>query len=529
MIRRTTTSQNELFPSSDWRYLLPRPKPSTVVTLGTGWAPSVARRLWSGTPSLLSPAASGDVRPNERADLVVADSFDIPTLEQVSSLLAPEGVAYIEADWPRLVSPDGLTRRLGRCGLEPGPMYSISPARHRWAASWWIPVGSVAAVRFVAAHIHSGPSPNLRLRDLRRRAPAGLAGMRSHLVAHRPWLLHPTRPHRLAVVTGHKRLDATDLDTYRSFLPRLRPSLDQTSGQTMSDVVMRVGGSSTDQGVLFFFAHCPEPVAVIKAPIRPEEIIAGGHEADMLEWLAAPPEPLDSVPKPVPVLGRSGYEAWGQSYAPGLDMTKLVSPSDLDRYVAPVSEWLIRLAARTTRKATQDFTASTRRDLTRLGHSLLHLPDGRELTRGILASWGRIREVDTVCQHRDLGPWNIRVDERDRLTVIDWADSVTTGLPVCDLVHFVAHLCLCAYDSYGLERRKDVIAGLMEPSSRTGRMLTGYISSHAAGVGVAADIVDDLRVVTWALDLLRRPSAERSESLYLDLLRAELRRIGSSP
>ncbi|MDH5519315.1 MAG: hypothetical protein OEZ14_02160, partial [Acidimicrobiia bacterium] len=54
-------------------------------------------------------------------------------------------------------------------------------------------------------------------------------------------------------------------------------------------------------------------------------------------------------------------------------------------------------------------------------------------------------------------------------------------------------------------------------------------ADHVVRVGLTAEQIPQLRLLTWALDLLRRPPEQRTSGLYLELIRAELRRRTSHP
>ncbi len=526
MIRRPVG--NELFPTSAWRCLLPDSSPQSVVAVGSGWVSVSAADLWSNCrPVDPLPAGSGTTSTKDEADLVVAGSFDRHTLATVGRMLGPGGVAYVEADWPRLLPARWFTQRLIGAGFRPGPMYSIAVGSDRWSPSWWIPIGRPNAAGYVARAVQENGKSSPRL-GRRIRGLASIVGSRlPHLVARHPPLLHPRRRHRLgAVVTGHD--PATRFtDRGSTLMPALRPDDDRP----VTEVVMRIGGSSTDQPILFYFADTVEPVAVIKAPTWQEEVVAGRREAEVLCRLAAGQPPVDGVPRPLPVRGAGAFHAWGQTHAPGAALARLVGPASLDTYGATVARWAITLAHQTASAMTPSTTERLRRSVERLGTILegdgLHLDDGHELASAVAGAFERIMPTVSVQGHGDLGPWNVHVDAEGNPTIIDWADSNEADLPLCDLIHFLAHLCLCAYDGYGADRRPAVIADLMKPDSPSGRLLVDQPSAYALKLGLAAERIDDFRLVTWALDLADRPLSSWDGDLYLDLLRAEVRRTMS--
>lgn len=507
---------NELFPTESWRLLLPELVPQRVTALGDGPTATTARSIWPG---------SGDRPENGEADrvadLVVADSGDDATLSAISGILGPDGVAYVEFDWPRWRRFDDLTDRFRRAGLAAQVLYSISPGRHRWSATWWIPVGSRSAIAFVAEQItpvrprSARPVDRLRTLLLRR------LQRRPHLAMNRPWLLHPGRRQRVGVVLGtaHRR----------------------PAEQRTNETIMKLGGSSTDQPILFTFEQdsggspgrsLDQPAVVMKVPTIDEEITSSRRENEILTALDAFEPPISSIPSPVDAARyrAAGLQASGQTYAPGRPMATVAEPGAMFDHASAVGDWLVELAERTARPAeSAELTATLRSRLAELEETLNVLPDGDELRWGLTDAVDRVELTGSVLRHNDLGPWNVHVTTAGAITVIDWADAECDGVPVCDFIHFLVHLGLCAHDAYGRGRRERVLADLHDGSTRSGRLVERLTVDHITRLGLSAQQMPDLRTITWGLDLLRRPPEGRTAGLYLDLLRAEIGRSTSRP
>lgn len=501
-------SYNELFPSADWRYLLPDPAPTSVV-MADLTADLVVDLVTDLTVDLTEA-------PLEAADLGVADRADADTIARLDQLVRPGGAIYLEVQWPRSRRAVTLAHRLTTAGFDDPVLYSLSPSDDRWSASWWMPVGHPEALRFVAAIGEQGRRANRSIVDRFRAGVVRAITVGPALARHHPWLLWPTRRQVVCAVavkpgaSGEEKLSA-------------RPGLLSTATPSASGrrrAVMRVGGSSTDQAMLFGFGDSAQPDLVIKAPTRPEELAATGHEAEVLALLTDRPDPMPGVPRPVPLDAPPGVAAWGQTFLPGSALATIVDRVNLYRHGAAMTDWLIELAARTGAAGGGGGMAATA--VEELGPLWRLLPDGATL-RGDVE--GRLRGFDgstTVCQHRDLGPWNTLVDG-DTLGVIDWADAEPSGAVLCDLHHFLAHLVLCANDAYGPDRRHEVIARLVDRGSPEGGLVDRCLERYAVALGLSAPEVEALRLLTWLLDLLRRPPSEQLDSIYLDLLRAELR------
>jgi hypothetical protein len=131
----------------------------------------------------------------------------------------------------------------------------------------------------------------------------------------------------------------------------------------------------------------------------------------------------------------AGFEAAGlqctlETAASGKPLLALLraSPSrrEKERAVRRVCGWLVEVA-RSTVAAAETLHAERRR-----------------LALEVLPRWGLsgeiadgLLEVPAVLQHNDVGSWNVIV-RGDEFTVLDWEDAVRHGLPLWDLLYFLA-------------------------------------------------------------------------------------------
>ncbi|MEZ0066898.1 hypothetical protein ABIA32_002911 [Streptacidiphilus sp. MAP12-20] len=92
--------------------------------------------------------------------------------------------------------------------------------------------------------------------------------------------------------------------------------------------------------------------------------------------------------------------------------------------------------------------------------------------------------------HGDLGPWNLRVDQDDRVSLIDWEDYRPDGLPALDVLNLVLTAALIAYPDYpelGFDRLFELVfheqnafrdaadQALRHYAARTGQQVEGII------------------------------------------------------
>lgn len=74
----------------------------------------------------------------------------------------------------------------------------------------------------------------------------------------------------------------------------------------------------------------------------------------------------------------------------------------------------------------------------------------------ILGSWrpgegsaaSALAAVPAGAMHGDLGPWNIRIGDSERLTIIDWEDYRSIGVPALDVLNFLLTLTLLVHPDH---------------------------------------------------------------------------------
>lgn len=505
-------SDNELFPNVAWQLLLPDYAPSAIEALGPS-APRLAAT--SGSHSRLRGG-------HRRVALVGADDVNGLSAIPLADADHPADVGYLEAPWPRRISTRELRRQLDTDAYHAVGLYSVSPAPDRWQATWWIPTGEPHVVRFVAGQLHTSRASIRNWRELPQRLVAGLAQMRPQLVAGHPWLLHPQRPQLACAV-----LTRFGADVRRARIPEVARTAAKHLGlppSTPAQVAVQVGGSSTDQPILFaFYEGAPNPSVVVKAPTRSEEIEATTHEAEMYRHLAAVAPRLAGIPRSMEIMPDGPSLLVGQTFVPGPPVTRIVTGKTFAALAERVTDWLIDLGVATRtpvdRGWSRELAASALESMGRMVDPTRVAPGLLTLLADAVAGDG---VSFTVCQHNDFGPWNIHLDPAEGLGVIDWADARTSGPPVFDLIYFLTHLGLCAADGYGFERRGRVVNAMLDPDTAEGQTIERCLARYGAALGINHDDLRRLRLLTWILKFTGEASERRASSLYLELLHHEL-------
>jgi hypothetical protein len=178
-----------------------------------------------------------------------------------------------------------------------------------------------------------------------------------------------------------------------------------------------------------------EPDRVLKIPLHPAFNGRTAREQEVLAQIRSllDAETARALPEPRGTERHGEVVASVESYAPGRSMV-LTGGRESDLRLA--TEWLTRFHLQTLvrrepwdgREVAERFAAFS---ATPAEEALfdLALARSREL-RGL--------PFPIVWRHRDFTPWNLLLDRRGRLSVLDW-EGAQPGLALCDLLHFASH------------------------------------------------------------------------------------------
>jgi hypothetical protein len=133
-------------------------------------------------------------------------------------------------------------------------------------------------------------------------------------------------------------------------------------------------------------------------------------------------------------------------------------------------------------------------------------PEVRRLSTEVLPAWVArgapadlltgLAPVPGVLQHNDLGSWNILTDGRG-FTVVDWESARAVGLPLWDLLYFLADALVRMEGPGGpgvLERR---CLALFRGESRYSSTLFGWVRRAVDRLGLPPEAVGPLATLCW--------------------------------
>ncbi|HKH64917.1 MAG TPA: phosphotransferase, partial [Solirubrobacterales bacterium] len=288
-----------------------------------------------------------------------------------------------------------------------------------------------------------------------------------------------------------------------------------------------------------FSADGGEPDAVVKFSRVVASDSALEREAAALEAVAAERPSLAGVPR-VRALGRrGGRTALVESRIDGPPLIGALRSESLPELAREVTAWLLELAGQPRPAAEEGWRARLVDERLTLFESQFGEALGSVGMSGLrqrLASLGRL---PLVCEHRDCSPWNV-VLTGSGPALLDWESADPQGLPVLDLVYFLAHAAF-QVDGALVEgtldpvRARESYRRLLDPTTPNGGVFAGCLREYCDPLGIGPEAQAGLRLLCWVLhsssehrhlemEAAAAPSlATRRESAFLALIETELR------
>jgi hypothetical protein len=174
------------------------------------------------------------------------------------------------------------------------------------------------------------------------------------------------------------------------------------------------------------------------------------------------------------------------------------------RRIDRVAEWVVEFGLGT--RASSDRLADER----------------RRLTEDVLPKWAALgadesllsclTQVPAVGQHNDLGSWNIVVADSD-FTVVDWESAAAAGLPLWDLIYFLADALVLLDGAALAEQRPAAVARLFRGDSPSSPLLFAWIRRAAETYGLPPTTIGPIATLCWLHHSLSEPA--RDDALAL--------------
>jgi len=259
------------------------------------------------------------------------------------------------------------------------------------------------------------------------------------------------------------------------------------------------GPRSVSKAVLLGFAEPgPVPQIAIKAP-RVDAAAAGVRREGAVLAKLGEKRPVPGVPRVLFRREVEGVPLVGESALAGRPLENLLGARSLRTWSLRVADWLAALAiGEPGRSAAYWRDTIVEPALARFTEQFGHVAD-----RGLLReSEGIVRAIGAlpaVPEQRDFGPWNLLVTPEGDLGVLDWESADADGLPLLDLLYFLA------YASFNVDRAHDRGARVssyrrsLDASSPTGMVRHECVARYADALGLERGELGPLRVLLWMI------------------------------
>jgi hypothetical protein len=214
-----------------------------------------------------------------------------------------------------------------------------------------------------------------------------------------------------------------------------------------------------------------------------------------------------------------------------------LSPPTFPQHAARVTDWLVGLAgAAAPRPREEWWERLIVQPLERFEREFGAVA-GPEAAARAHTSLEALGPLPLVPEHRDCSPWNILLTGAGTPALLDWESAEPHGLPVLDLVYFLANAVFVLQGALERGRTREAYASMLDPATPHGRVAAHCIADYCERVGLDPRVVPSLRLLTWIvhshsdysrleLDAGRPPSTSElsSRSVFLGLVHHELER-----
>jgi hypothetical protein len=486
----------------DWRFLAGPIEPQRVYCPVRGALGEAARRIAHTVVQQPEP---------EACDLVVLRHPTSAKLQRAVAGLAPGGTCYVEwwIPWSRGVA--ATRSRLAAAGLEDIHCFWPWPPPLRRTSLLWIPVESAAVVRwFLERHArnHAGPRA-AAMRTAWRALWQHGALVPFCATARKPQAMHGEAVSLPELLARERTRWGLEEDGLACAL--------LTGGHSPRNKVVALGfsGPRADPRVVVKMAR----VADAEPPLE--------HEAAILERVHDKGS-IAGVPRLVGRATVGGRIAVAESHIDGRPLSELLRVATHRALALRVTDLLAALATGAPPDPAAPWNG-------RVGERAVHaLPPGeREPARAMLA---RLGDLTVVCEHRDCSPWNVLVQADGQVALVDWESAEAAGLPVLDLVYFLAYATFFVDRTMHTGREGRSYGRMLDPQTAVGRVYQECMRRYCAAAAVPDAAVAPLRLLCWltharSAQVLRSagpsgPSARFDARLFLELARMELARGG---
>jgi hypothetical protein len=286
---------------------------------------------------------------------------------------------------------------------------------------------------------------------------------------------------------------------------------------------------------LVFAEPDPVPRIAVKLARVPEAEPALHREARALAAVhARVPGGLRGAPRVLFCDDRSGILALAETALSGRPLFSVLKPPRYRELAMLGVDWLAELAGALAPGRAGAATPVVQGALREFADSF-----GPVLTAAELRETERLVEplaaLPSVPEHRDFSPWNVHLAPNGGIVVHDWESAEPVGLPLIDLVYFLAYLAFFQAGATTSDHCAAIYRTTRTRSTATGAVHDEAMERYAGLVGLDPAHLRGLHVLTWLIhsrsehqrlvaDVGGPPGQNAlARSLFLALWREELR------
>ena len=489
-------TRNQVLRRADWRFLLPVARVTQSVCFADGL---LAQAVSAISDRLVAPAL--DIVA--QCDLAVAVEPDRATEQAAWSALRPGGWYYSERYALRAGSAAHLRQRLQQTGYADVRCYWPWPWPERSPAQFWLPLAA----------------PHLVAYFLQQRALIGGRRQRAAFALRRiAWrAIDRVGLQRPICVVARKPGPALDVEIERGL-------------EATFDRLLLTGGRHSQNKVVALVAaeHDGAPRAAVKMARVPEANAALHHEASILQAVQQRRPNLAGVPRVLFCREQDAALMLGESVLGGAPLDTRLHRENYRDLALAATTWLSALAGQVSpAPRTVWWSRLVEAPLAEFEAGFGMIVDRVQLerTRACLA---QLTDLPLVCEQRDFSPWNVLIDAAGHWVVLDWESAEADGLPLCDLIYFLAYLTFFRDGAMESGRYRKSYRDLLNPQTTSGAIFAECQQRYAAQVLIDAAVFKPLRLLTWLLHArseyrrLMASSSALQHSLFVGLWAEEL-------
>jgi phosphotransferase family enzyme len=496
-------SLNLLLRRVDWRFLLPNPNPKNTLCLTEG-------QLADAVEYISESVTYSDSNPvGHDYDLAVAVNPDQRTLDTAVSALKPGGSCYIEWDLKFHNNVNTIKSRLEHSGLNNIDIYFPNPSPDLSLSAIWIPIESSGAINYFILKSLSDKRKSV-LKTIGKILRWSIWSLIPNLFKEHPIFLIPGYRDYKLCTTAFKpksadnkcKYNAADNDLLQTASLRVKES-GMTKEPENTHTLMLTGGrhSSNKIIIIVFSEHDFEPSFMIKMPRIPDSAPVLAEEANNLRILQKQCGDLKGIPKLLFSDKDSGVLRVAETYLRGSTLDVILCKKNYRGLALKTTDFLVSLAMKTksevTDKSQKSPVEQIKSDFISTFGSILD-PDLIRQTQEVITD---SELTHHVYWHRDLAPWNVILDKKGNLGVLDWEASMIRGLPAADLIYFLTYLSVYLEDAHDPDKFLECYRRMLDDTTYTGTVLNECLTHYCTKVGIPLSVAPTLRLLTW-LDVI---------------------------